>query len=111
MMFNTSGHDNSAVGYDVLSDNSTGYENTAFGVATLANNTTGSGNTALGMVAGLHVTTGTDNVLIGAYTDGYDAVSNAIVIGAWNSATASNTVRIGNSAITSIGGTVNWSTT
>ena len=73
--------------------NTTGYSNTANGYRALYSNTTGTWNTVLGYNA---------DVNAGNY-------SNSTAIGNGALVTASKQVRIGNSAVTSIGGYVNWS--
>jgi hypothetical protein len=59
------------VGYDALY-NSTGYDNTAIGYLALGNNTTGFRNVALGDAAGISVTTGSYNIYIGNPGPGVD---------------------------------------
>ncbi|MDR0733978.1 MAG: tail fiber domain-containing protein [Dysgonamonadaceae bacterium] len=88
---NTTGYENAAIGYALLS-NTTGYHNVAVGDLSLSNNTTGNNNTAIGVEAG----TETANL------------SNTIALGYNAKATASNQARIGNSSVTSIGGSVAW---
>ena len=100
---NTTGFQNTAVGHSALFDNTEDSFNTAFGTGTLTlntgegntacgnvalfNNTTGSNNTALGNIAGTNLTTGDNNIDIGYNVGGV--------------AGESNTIRIGNSDITS----------
>ncbi|MDO8604488.1 MAG: tail fiber domain-containing protein [bacterium] len=88
------GSSNTAGGYTALRYNTTGYNNTAFGYSSLNTNTTGYLNTALGY--GADVASG--------------ALTNATAIGNGASVTASNRVRVGNTAVTQIGGQVAWST-
>ncbi|GIW68501.1 MAG: hypothetical protein KatS3mg099_449 [Candidatus Parcubacteria bacterium] len=45
---NTTGYNNTAIGYSALFSNTTGYNNTAIGYSALSSNTTGYYNTALG---------------------------------------------------------------
>ena len=91
---NKNGSDNSAVGQSALSGNISGFSNVAVGYFALDNNTTGSRNTVIGSSADVSLTN-----LSNATAIGY----NAIVPG-------SNRVRIGNTAIVSIGGQVGWTT-
>ena len=84
----TTGDDNTAIGYQALYSNTTGGYNTASGYQALFY-TTGNYNTANGYEAGHQNTTGTNNTFIG-----YGA--------AGSSATASNEITLGNSAITSL---------
>jgi hypothetical protein len=87
---------NTAVGSHSLSNNTTGYLNTAVGYRSLANNTTGSYNTAVGYNA--YPVNGT----VTNYT--------GIGYGVGSSSSVSNSVEIGNSSVTWIGGQVGWST-
>jgi hypothetical protein len=102
---------NSAFGNASLTDNTTGNNNSAFGNSALYNNTAGSYNTALGESAGNNVTNGSNNTFVGYNADCGSGghLTNSVAIGNGTSVTADNTVRIGNSSITSIGGFVNWS--
>lgn len=108
---NTSGSDNSTFGVVSLASNTTGIGNTASGAAALYSNTTGSDNTATGHDALVTNVTGSNNTAFGAFanvtTDGLD---NATAIGYNAAVDASNKVRIGNTAVTSIGGQVGWTT-
>ena len=107
---NTTGDDNVAIGYRSLYSNTTGSWNTTSGRESLLNSTTGSGNTAMGYKALSANTTGEHNTSIGylSFMNGTN-YSNSTAIGYNCEPNASNRVRMGNSAITSIGGSVNWS--
>lgn len=72
--------------------NTSGAANTAYGLEALLNNTTGSYNTGIGEVAGP-----TSGSLSNTTSIGYDAA-----------ASANNSVVIGNSSVTSIGGYAGW---
>ena len=117
-----SGNDstNTAIGYLALPSNSTGSFNTASGGAALYSNTTGDGNTAIGGEAlGLN-TTGSSNTAIGSgalstnstgdfnTAIGYlanvvsDSLTNATAIGNGAIASASNTIQLGNTAVTAV---------
>lgn len=89
---NQNGSFNAGHGYLSLFNNTTGWYNTASGAYALQTNTTGSYNTAVGN--GADVTTGT--------------LTNATALGAGATVDRSNKVRIGNTAVTSIGGQVGW---
>ena len=91
--FNTSGNSNVAYGVYALYQNTTGGNNTGHGSRALYYNTTGSNNTAIGSNAGT----------------GSGALNNATAIGYSAIANTSNEVRIGNTAVTKIGGQVGWS--
>jgi hypothetical protein len=106
---NTTGYLNTANGGYALYSNTTGVANTANGLNALDANTTGSFNTALGLYAGHNVTTGNNNTFIGYSADtGPGDIYNAIAIGREAFVSSDNTVRIGFSAIYSIGGYVDW---
>ena len=104
---NTLGEYNTAVGSNALVFNTTGTRNTGIGDLALQVNN-GEGNTAMGhaSLAGLSGTTlGGFNSGIGTYADIVsNNVSNTTVIGANAIATANNQVRVGDVAVTSIGG-------
>ncbi|MGB0974220.1 MAG: tail fiber domain-containing protein [Flavobacteriaceae bacterium] len=91
---NTYGSENTAIGRNAMFANSTGDCNTAVGVHSLTWNSTGDYNTALGYFA--------------FYDLNYTNISNSMALGYNSDVTASNTVSIGNSTITSIGGYANW---
>jgi len=85
---------NTAVGTSALRMDSTGIENTAMGSRALYNNITGSGNTAIGVHADVAAA----------------GLTNATAIGYRAVVDASNKVRIGNAAVTSIEGQVPFTT-
>jgi hypothetical protein len=88
---NTTGSYNTAIGHAALDVTTTGFQNTASGYAALGANTTGNLNTAIGFNSGNANTTGTNNAFIG------NSASNTS-----GGATASNTIVLGNSAITTL---------
>ena len=92
MYFNTTGVNNTASGAYSLYYNTTGYQNAAVGNLSLHDNTTGHQNTALGYYA---------------FSSGA-ARSNSTGIGYDAQPGASNTIRLGNSSVTTIGGYANW---
>ena len=130
---NSTGFENSALGEGTLANNTTGKYNSAFGRESLHNSNgdnntaigwragfqTGSNNTSVGYMAGY--TAGTKNTAIGASADFAANVTDATAIGYGarangNNASAigngavaaANTIRLGNTAVTSIGGQVAW---
>jgi len=124
---NTTGLDNSATGYSVLKSNTTGYrntaagsyslywndvgiENTAIGHFSLQQNTSGGGNTALGTNSLQKNTEGNNNTALGYKADvSLTNLSNATAIGYNALVTASNSIVLGNSSVTNIGGYASWS--
>ena len=106
---NTTGYENTANGANALKRNTTGEWNAANGIDALHYNTTGSGNTAMGPFALESNTTGSNNTALGYDTDVSSSnLSNATAIGYGATVSASNRVRIGNSSVSRIGGTVAW---
>jgi hypothetical protein len=107
LTFNTTGDNNTAIGGSALSANTTGFINTASGVNALSANTTADDNTAMGSGALLINTTGNSNTAMGN-NSGTDSgnLSNTTALGANAIVTASNMVRLGNSAVTLIEGQV-----
>lgn len=110
-LFNTTGFSNTSLGYQSGYANSVGGYNTAIGTYALLQNATGSGNTAVGESAGSSLLNGSNNTFIGvqANSQAGSSISNATAIGYGTVVSASNSVRVGNGAVTSIGGAVNWS--
>lgn len=107
----TSGQHNSFLGVTTGNSNTTGNENTFLGAHAGYFNTTGNNNTYVGNFAGQYTSTGSNNLYLGFNADGVTSnLSNSIAIGSGSIVTASNTVIIGNTAMTSIGGQVGWST-
>jgi hypothetical protein len=84
MYLNTTGSENTAVGYSALELNTTGSKNTGVGFKALEV-TTGSDNTAIGNGSGALITTGSNNTILGMYTGNQDGLdirtsSNNIVM-------------------------------
>jgi hypothetical protein len=100
---NITGGENTASGVAALHQNSSGGGNIASGYEALYYNTTGSGNTAVGMAAGLFNTIGDNNTFIGN-----DAVptagtfTNGTALGYQAELFASNSIVLGNTAISKI---------
>lgn len=90
---------------------STGHSNTYCGYNSGYSNTTGQYNTALGHYAGFDQTDLVHCSFLGYYANATVAgLSNATAIGKQASVSASDQVRIGNAAVSSIGGFVGWTT-
>lgn len=104
----STGRENTALGSQTLTFNSTGNKNTAIGSDALYANYEGEGNTALGYRAGYTSNTGSNNVYLGREANATAAFLESVAIGNNSMITASNQVRIGNSATTSIGGYRAW---
>jgi len=106
---NVNGSANMGVGFGALYSNVGGGSNAAFGVYAAYYTTSGSYNTAYGMEALMTNTTGSDNTAVGAFTGiGPNNLTNATSIGYGAAAASSNSVVIGNSSVTSIGGYAGW---
>lgn len=122
---NTSGYQNSAVGYAAMTNNSTGISNAAMGREALYNNLTGNYNTAVGTLSLFSISNEDYNSALGYNAGGYYYSNYGTFAGAYSYPTntgftnisgfgynarpvASNSVRIGNSAVTSIGGYAGW---
>ena len=118
---NTTGNSNIAVGMNALSGNiagsystaigldalkiSTGGYNTAFGAWALDKNTTGVNNVAVGMTALSGNISGTFNTAIGndaGVSSSYPDLTNTTAIGNGARVTASNTIQLGNTAVTNV---------
>ena len=110
-LYNSSGQGNTAVGHSSLASNTLGNNNTAIGWMSL-DNTTGSGNTAIGAfsISEAAITDGSlshsNNTAIG-YRAGYgqtglNSLQNSTAIGYDATISASNTIQLGNSAITDV---------
>ena len=108
---NTQGIQNTASGSSSLNSNTTGDDNTASGSYSLRYNTEGNNNTASGAYSLHSNTTGSQNTAIGYYAFfSGDSFSNSTALGYNTVISASNQVRLGNNAVTSIGGQVSWTT-
>ncbi len=106
---NTTGSYNTVAGTYSENRNTTGSGNVTSGYISLYDNTTGGANTGIGMEALYSNSTGSDNTAVGAYANvSSGTLSNATALGASAMVTASNSVRIGSSSVTSIGGYANW---
>ena len=100
---NTGSAHNTAIGSGALTSNTNGIQNTAIGSGALKNNVSGYNNVAIGKDALISNITGYGLTTIGWGTNiGADGLSNATAIGFLASATASNTVQLGNSDVTNV---------
>ena len=100
---NTSGSDNSAYGFNALNSSTTGSNNSALGSNSAVNNSTGSSNTAIGMSALSQNTTGSNNTALGYQANvGTNNLTNATAIGNGAVVSASNTIQLGNTSVTSV---------
>ena len=125
---NTNGNENTFIGAFSGQSNTEGQHNSFFGVTTGNSNTLGQENTFIGAHAGYFNNLGSYNSFIGNFSAlgnlsgnyntiiGFEAnvasgnLSNAAAIGSGAIVNASNSVIIGNTAVTSIGGQVGWGT-
>ena len=100
--FNTTGYNNTANGFYALVDNATGSSNTANGVQALSSNTTGNFNTATGSAALVLNDAGTANTANGAYALYSNEIGNyntATGQGSLFSNTGSNNTASGSNAL------------
>lgn len=108
---NTEGQHNSFLGVTTGSSNTLGIENTFLGAHAGYFNDVGSYNTFVGNFAGLTNTGGFYNTLLGFQSElGSPNLTNATAIGYGATVNSSNSIVVGNSSVTSIGGQVGWST-
>ncbi len=108
---NTSGEHNSFLGVTTGSSNTTGSENTFLGAHAGYFNDIGSYNTFVGNFAGENNNGGNFNTLLGFECDlASPNLTNATAMGYGAVVSSSNSIVIGNTAVTSIGGQVGWST-
>jgi len=99
---NVGGNSNTAYGSQSLAGNVSGFYNTAIGQASLAGSK-GNDNTAVGRFAFVSLTTGSGNTAIGSGANVSDStLSNVTLLGFLTVGTASNSVQIGNSSVTSV---------
>jgi hypothetical protein len=107
---NTTGSNNTATGFNSLYSNTTGAKNTANGYHALSNNTTGADNVAFGKAAGRFLTDGSTantssdySVYLGSDTKASaENAQNEIVIGYNAIGSGSNTIQLGNTAVTDV---------
>ncbi len=103
LLYNTTGTVNVANGNSALRQNTTGNYNNAFGSASVWGNTTGSENVGVGTNSLYNNTTGGQNTALGNGADvASGALTNATAIGYTAKVAASNTIQLGNTAVTSV---------
>lgn len=124
LALNTTGEYNTALGFTTLMSNTTGHSNVSVGYQSMMANTSGNYNTALGRWS-CYYTNSDYNTGVGhsagdyhTYTNGTflganaypddNGYTNCMALGYDAKATASNRVVIGNTSVTSIGGSVGW---
>jgi hypothetical protein len=106
----STGINNIGIGHNALLNIKTGQGNTSTGQKTLQENLDGNYNTAIGFEALKDNVNGNFNTVLGNYTTlSSGNLINTTAIGYATSITADNTIRFGNSSVTSIGGEVDWS--
>ena len=111
LYFNTEGYQNSVNGYQAMYRNTLGFRNSAIGYQGLRNNTEGFGNVANGFRGLYNNATGNYNTGVGYSANSVgSAFTNSTGIGYNADNTASNSVKLGNDNVTSIGGQVGWTT-
>ncbi len=111
LYFNIDGGQNTATGYQALYQNTIADRNSAHGFQALRNNTEGTGNSASGYRALYNNTTGNYNTGVGYSANSIGtAYVNSTGLGYNADNTASNSVVVGNTSVTSIGGQVGWTT-
>lgn len=99
---NTTGFSNTAIGSESLRQNRGGYFNTAIGQVSLGSTTTYD-NTAIGRYTLLTATTGNSNTALGSAANLNNVtLSNVTLLGFYTVGTASQSVQIGNSSVTSV---------
>jgi len=107
---NTAGQSNTAIGGYALGDNQTGSHNTAMGSNALKFNQNGGDNTAIGAFALYGSQTGSENTAIGRDAGSSQTnLFNTTCLGFGAKVTSDNSIRIGNSNVSSIGGYAGWS--
>jgi len=104
----TTSERNTAVGYRSGENLTTAGYGVFIGVEAGGSITTGHYNTLVGRSAGLSITTGTHNTVLGYTANIGTTNTNSIAIGNSAIVSASNSARIGNTSMTSIGGQTNW---
>jgi hypothetical protein len=108
-LLGTTGDWNVGLGFHSADELVSGDNNVAIGSFALGNLSSGTNNTGLGDSAGFALGSGNQNTVLGASADTCNTCSNSAAFGYGAVATASNRIRIGNSAVTWIGGQVGWS--
>jgi hypothetical protein len=125
-LYQSTGNNNAAFGYEAMLDNTTGNNNAAFGMQAMRENVSGIRNMAGGMYSSFLNTSGSFNTTLGFASgdfrtsfsncvylgcDSYgdiENLTNSTCLGFVSRGTANNQVRLGNTFVTSIGGFVNY---
>ncbi len=108
MKYNTTGTGNTALGYMALGSSATGFDNTAIGTQALIGSQYSNSTTAIGYYAGAYANT-QFGTFLGKYAQAVlSGLTNVTAVGFNTYVSASNSVRIGNTSVTSIGGYVGW---
>jgi plastocyanin len=94
------GSANLGMGYSAMY-NTRGSSNVGLGYEALWTNNTGNYNTAIGRSAGYSIT-GSNNTFLGYEANGNGALSNSTAIGNGAYVSTSNTIQLGNSAVTNV---------
>jgi hypothetical protein len=102
-----SGQENIGIGHNALDDNLEGTHNIALGASALSLNATGGHNVAIGRLALSEIQHLDFNTGVGAYAGRFGERLNSTAIGYDASPGGSNTVRLGNAAVSAIGGYAN----
>lgn len=105
--------ENTVVGTNSMGAAKSGSRNTAIGDASLATLTASNDNLAVGYLAGFGLNTDTQITSIGSFSgllNGNANVQNATLIGYSVATVTSNSIKIGNTSVTSIGGYQNFTT-
>ena len=98
-----SGSNNVALGTAALYNEGTGSDNVAIGNESNKNGNGASGNITIGYRAGDAITTGNNNLILGYNADVTNgSFTNATAIGNGASVNASNTIQLGNTAVTNV---------
>jgi len=106
---NTTGEGNIGIGQSALSSNTTGNNNIAIGNIAISSNS-GDFNIGIGFKSGSLASEANNCIYIGGYSEAFNGnQTNEVVIGHSAKGRGTNTVQIGNSSMTSIGGQVAWS--
>jgi hypothetical protein len=95
---NSTGQDNTSVGWNSLQNNTTGLSNTALGSSSLVLNTSGANNTAIGRLSLLNNITGNNNTALGDATDSGN-FNGSVILGVAATATASNQFVVGSASV------------
>lgn len=111
MATNYGGLFNTAIGNRALVVSADGQHNTAVGNNSLTSFRIGNNNTAVGSFSMLFLNTGSNNTALGYNTQFNGLYDNSTAIGAGANITESNSIRIGNNAITTATVQVAWTIT